>query len=470
MNKFWIFLLFLGAGCSSSKKVVLTQAVEVEAKHLAFAKLSNQADLAVLDSNLVLAINLYREAFSVMEVDYVAPYYNAYRAAKEIGDCEMSFYTAKHLLGFGAWIEHFQKDECLADNDYLWAEIEDTYMVSQSDNDYLEIIKSIENQLFTLYDNRMVLAIQALKSSGDTVAIKMGKFGTFTEGEKKYKLDSLTTVFLDLVAQKGFPTERRLGAEWSMAGLSIQQYRRFAPMYQYSKKVRIIFDEAFAEGFISPGEYAMLDSTQVYFISPFFYYGKPPVRYVYDFSETEKKSINARRLNIGLPKLEQQLKFYPDFDWVHEPYYYPWLGESQHYEWMLPKHRYRIQKTECGIDSRTVNLALKALYHENILRDLDLGDTIYLNLGRELSSLEVGFPKLMVIGKHQMIPKFGLSGSPLISLWEPSYSSSKDSIRTLKYHVKYRPGCDYHGEILFRCVDEYLIFHSIPWQVGPECE
>ena len=124
---------------------------------------------------------------------------------------------------------------------------------------------------------------------------------------------------------------------------------------------------------------------------------------------------------------------------------------------------------ECSIDSRNIETAVNVLYKNGILSDLDLEDTLFINLSRSLNYVEKGFPKSLHLGGHKMVSKFGLSGSPLVSFMNPSYKKIGDSVRILEYHVRYIPGCSYKGKIIYHCVEGSWHFVSIGARVGPIC-
>ena len=333
-------IIFL-VGCNSTKKVVNSPVlIEKESKHLAFTQLTNKADFAIIDSNLTLAVHFYREAFSLMEVDYVSPYYNAYIAASEIRDCEMSYYCAKHLLKFGAWIEHFQKNPCLVDDDYLWTELEDAYMISNPDSSFEKLLKPIDNQLFRLFDSRYQELQNLLKKmktdSGDTFMLANNNRVGFIELSKKQKLkklDSLSNIFVGIVEKNGFPSERLLGCEWSLAGISFRDYSRYASAYRRNNKVRDIFDTAFEEGLIAAGEYAKLDSFSQFYVNPIFRIDSLHAFFALEFTPSEITEINLRREQIALPSLEKQLLARKIYSFQsYDSFFFSWLGNLNFYK------------------------------------------------------------------------------------------------------------------------------------------
>ncbi len=351
MKSYHLLLFLFILSCTTTQKSVVSHPTlpKEPPTFLQFSQLTNAADLALLDSNPALAVRLYTQAFAKMEVDYAAPYYNAYLAAKEIGDCEMSFFAAKHLLEFGAWIKQFQKNPCLVDNDYLWTEIEDKYMTSLNDKDYAKSLKKIDYQLVMLYNERIYTILKRLKESKQKSKDSLPELGykhlallEMTNDEKLHQLDSLTNEWLMLVNKYGFPSERKIGAEWSLAGITFHNYRHYAPMYQRNKQVKNIFAQALIDGLIAPGQYAELDSAQRYFINPIFDRGVPAEQYVFVFTEKELKRINQARSKIGLPPLETQLKTRKIIKkWLDDDYYFAWLGNLRQQLLKPPKHPFR---------------------------------------------------------------------------------------------------------------------------------
>ncbi len=351
MKPYHLLLLLFILSCTTTKKSIAPRPTPPKEPltFLQFSQLTNAADLALLDSNLAFAVQLYSQAFAKMEVDYAAPYYNAYLAAKEIGDCEMSFFAAKHLLEFGAWIKQFQKNPCLVDNDYLWTEIEDKYMTSQNNEKYFNSLQKIDYQMVMLHNTRLQAIKHLLnntkfknKDSLPEIDFKHLPRVKMTNDEKLHQLDSLTNEWLMLVNKYGFPSERKIGAEWSLAGITFHNYRHYAPMYQRNKQVKNIFDQALIDGLIAPGQYAELDSAQRYFINPIFDKGEPAEQYVFVFTEKELKRINQARSKIGLPPLETQLKTRKIIKkWLDDDYYFAWLGNLRQQLLKPPKHPFR---------------------------------------------------------------------------------------------------------------------------------
>jgi len=336
--------------CSTAKNnIKTTQSKPETPTFLSFCQLTNAADSALLVDNPELAVQFYHQAFAKMEVDYAAPYYNAYLAAKEIGDCEMSFFAAKQLLEFGAWIKQFQKNPCLVDNDYLWTEIEDKYMTSSNNEAYHTALKELDYQMVELYNKKFRAIMQMLKkidySKMDSISTMDLPEWTETEMDEQdrlHKLDSLTTHFLQLYDKYGFPSERAIGAEWSLAGIDFHLYRRYAPMYQRNKRVKMIFDQALTNGQIPPGQYAELDSAQKYFINPIFDRGVAGEKYVFKFTASELKNINQARASIGLPSLESQIAARKIITkWIDDDYYFTWLGNLKYQLLKPPFHSFQ---------------------------------------------------------------------------------------------------------------------------------
>ncbi len=281
------------------------------------------------------------------------PYYNAYLAAKEIGDCDMSYFAAKQLLGYGAWITHFQANSCLADNDFLWTELEDVYMTSVASKDYNEQFSSLSFAISLRNNSNSAKLFSLLRSKArkDTLLrlIKMDSLDKmdFSQIPAPYPdeagIDSLATVFIDLVKKYGFPSERSVGAEWSKAGVSFLQYGSFSLIYERNKQVRSIFDDAFEEGLISAGEYAAVSFEKPFFINPIFMMSGSKKQYVFEFSESERLEINAIRKSIGLPSIEKQIEVRSKIQIVPDTtYFFSWLGDLHYFIDKPPDHAYHV--------------------------------------------------------------------------------------------------------------------------------